>query len=351
MARNSVITEDLEFITEGLDFSQVYGKTVLITGATGFLPAYMIETLCFLNEQADSRIKIIGLARNADKAHKRYSHLLSRPDFKLLIQDVTTPIQLTEDVDFIIHAASQASPKYFGVDPVGTLSANVLGTYQLLRLAQVKRSQGFLFFSSGEVYGQVSASQIPMKENDYGFLDPTDVRSCYGESKRMGENLCVSFFHQYGVPTKIVRPFHTYGPGFSLDDGRVFADFVSDIVHGRNIQMKSDGSAVRPYCYLSDATKGFFTVLFRGDKGQAYNIGNDKAEISVLELANLLVGLFPEKNLRVIRTNETPSQGYLKSPINRNCPDISKAKSIGWSPKITIQEGFAKTVRSFYEPE
>ena len=110
--------------------------------------------------------------------------------------------------------------------------------------------ESFLFLSSGEVYGAIDSVHIPTGEKEYGFIDPTDVRSCYGESKRMGETMCISYFHQFNIPSKIVRPFHTYGPGMQLDDGRVFADFVSDIVNGKDIVMKSDGSAIRAFCIL-----------------------------------------------------------------------------------------------------
>jgi nucleoside-diphosphate-sugar epimerase len=130
-----------------------------------------------------------------------------------------------------------------------------------------------------------------------------------------------------------------------LDDGRVFADFVADIVHGQNIVMKSDGSAVRPFCYLADATVAFFTVLLRGDDGQPYNVGNDKSEVSIIELANMLVRLFPEKALKVIRQEHTP--GYLKSKVSRNCPDIAKIRALGWEPVTTIEEGFRRTIRSY----
>lgn len=349
-ARKSIIAKDLREITSNMNFSDLDGARILVTGASGFIAAYMIETLLYLNDEDPSRkIKVLGLARNRERAEKRFNHHLNRQDFKLLFQDVETPVQTDEEIDFIIHSASQASPKFFGTDPVGTLSANIFGTHQLLRLAAQKKCRGFLFFSSGEVYGQVPAHQIPTKETDYGYLDPALVRSCYGESKRMGENLCVAFSRQFRVPTKIVRPFHTYGPGFSLDDGRVFADFVSDIVNGRNIQLKSDGSARRPYCYLTDAVRGFYTVLLKGAVGEAYNIGNDKTEVSVLELAKKLVDIFPEKNLKINRAADHEPSEYLKSPILRNCPDISKAKSLGWNPFVTIEEGFKRTVRSFLE--
>lgn len=163
----------------------------------------------------------------------------------------------------------------------------------------------------------------------------------------MGETLCVSYHHQFNVPTKIVRPFHTYGPGMQLNDGRVFADFVSDIVHNKDIIMKSDGSAIRAFCYLADAIVGFFIVLLQGENGEAYNVGNPYGEISIKELANTLINLFPEKMLRVIEIQKTDDNSYLKSNINRNCPDISKIENLGWSPKYAVSEGFIRTILSY----
>jgi nucleoside-diphosphate-sugar epimerase len=132
-----------------------------------------------------------------------------------------------------------------------------------------------------------------------------------------------------------------------LQDGRVFADFVADIVKNRDILMKSDGSAVRSFCYLSDAILGFFTVLLSGKNAEAYNIGNDKGEISIADLADMLVKLYPEKGLKVMRSNTASQEGYLRSKISRNSPDISKANALGWKPNVSLPEGFARTIRSF----
>lgn len=348
-SRNPVIEEDLQdIINADLPWADFEDKTVLISGANGLLPAYMVETLLYLNEKRKVHsTKVIGLVRNREKAQARFAAYQHRDDLQLIVQDVCAPLAIYERIDYVIHAASQASPKYFGQDPAGTLSANVLGTYNLLNLAKDKQVKGFLFFSSSEVYGQVDPSRIPIKENFYGYVDPTDVRSCYAESKRMGETMCVAWAHQYNVPAKIVRPFHTYGPSMRLDDGRVFADFVADIVNNRDIVMKSDGSSIRPFCYLADATVGFFTILLKGEIGQAYNIGNDQGEISILDLANLLVTSFPEKRLKVVKQDFAFPPGYLKSPISRNCPDISKAHALGWQPQTSVKDGFERTVRSF----
>ncbi|MDB9389594.1 NAD-dependent epimerase/dehydratase family protein [Microcystis aeruginosa] len=347
--RHKIVEQDLsQIIAADLHWETLAGKTVFISGANGFLPAYIVETLLYLNEQKrHSSIKVIGLVRNKNKALKRLEFYQNRTDLELIEQDVSSPISLDLKIDFIIHAASQASPKYYGKDPAGTLLANTLGTYNLLELAKLHQVESFLYFSSSEVYGKVDPSCEQIREDNYGYLDPTLVRSCYAESKRMGENMCVSWFHQYNIPTKIVRPFHTYGPGLSLDDGRVYADFVADIVNNRDIIMKSDGSARRAFCYLADAVQGFLTILLKGENGQAYNLGNPQGEISILELAVKLVDLFPEKGLKVLRQPIQDNPDYIPSQISRNCPDISKLLALGWQPQTSIEEGFKRTIGSF----
>lgn len=227
------------------------------------------------------------------------------------------------------------------------MTANVIGTHNLLELARMKRSQGFLFVSSSEVYGQVNADSIPTGETTFGYLDPAQVRSCYAESKRMGETMCVSYARQFEIPTKIVRPFHTYGPGMHLDDGRVFADFVADVVHHRDIVIKSDGSASRSFCYLSDVIEAIFTVMLEGEIARPYNVGDDQSELSVASLAELLVNLFPERNLKVVKQKVPSDNSYLASPITRICPDTRAVRALGWKPVTSVKEGFLRTVRSF----
>ncbi|WP_396137190.1 NAD-dependent epimerase/dehydratase family protein [Flavobacterium sp.] len=349
MNSNTIIKEDLRTIfNSDIDWSKFFNKTILISGANGFLPAYLVETLLYLNfVNPSNNVKVVALVRSIDNAKIRFKAYSENPNLIFIVQDVSNPIQLSTKIDFIIHAASQASPKYYGIDPVGTLSANVLGTFNLLKLARENKVESFLFFSSGEVYGELDVSQIPIDENTFGYVNPTNVRSCYAESKRMGENICVSYHHQFDVPIKIVRPFHTYGPGMKLDDGRVYADFVSDILNNQNICMHSDGAAVRAFCYLSDATIAFIKVLLEGKNGEAYNVGNPEEEYSVLKLANILVDLYPHKKLQVIKKVINNSNNYLKSPLKSNSPNITKIRELNWRPLVAVQEGFKRTIESY----
>lgn len=342
-----MILEDFNQIkNSSIDWNRFANKTILITGANGFLPAYMVETLLLLNNHIlkYSPCKVIALVRNEKHIKERFSNYLSDENLKIIVQDVANQININEKIDYIIHAASPASPKYYNIDPVGVIMPNVLGTKNTLELARKNNIEGYLYFSSGEVYGQLNDGEV-INEDKYGYLDPTTVRACYGESKRMGENLCVSYGHQYNIPVKIVRPFHTYGPGMKLDDGRVFADFVKNIVNNEDIEMKSDGSATRAFCYLADATVGFFKILLEGKNNNAYNLANSNGVISIKDLATELVNMFPEKGLKAIFAEQ--NKDYLQSPVKGNSVDTSKLESLDWKATTTIKDGFKKTIRSY----
>jgi len=345
-----IIREDvLSVIEERLPWRAFEGASVLITGAAGFLPAYMVETLLFLNQSLLSKpARIVALVRNEERARVRFAEYAGRVDLQFVVQNVSDPLLVSTPFDYIIHAASQASPRFYRTDPVGTLSANVLGTYHLLDAARKHPCKGFLFFSSGEVYGNVKDGSAAIAEDQGGYLDPTDVRSCYGESKRMGETMCVSWAQQFGVPARIVRISHTYGPGMRLDDGRVFADLVRDILQGGPIILHSDGTARRCFCYLADATRGFFTVLFKGEVGQAYNVANPDAECSIAELADRLAGLYKDEGMYVVRRPRGESV-YVPSRIAGTPPSVDKLKALGWQARTTIEEGFRRTVSSYRE--
>ncbi len=345
--RHSIIEEDLRAITSrSLPWELLFGKTVLISGANGLVPSYILETLLYLNETANAGIHAIALIRNRERAMRRLGHLVCRDDVTFVVQDVRDPYSGPRAIDFLVHAAGQASPKHYGTDPIGTFAATVFGTSRMLELAKDAGSYVFLFLSSGEVYGRVQNPSIPVKETFFGSLDPFLVRSCYAEGKRAGETLCACWHSQHQVPTRIVRLGHTYGPRMDLDDGRVFADFVTDLIARRNIVLKSDGSARRPFCYLADSVAGIFTVLLKGSNGEAYNLGAD-SDTSVLELAEMLCRLFPDRNCKVVRRERQPGDPYIPSSNSAGFFDLSKIRSLGWQPTTGIEEGFWRTVKSY----
>ena len=345
----AVILDDYaESFFTGSVLAKLRGKKVLITGVTGMLASYIVDVLLIYNDRLmnnGDRICITGMARDKDRVARRFANWRDRKDLNFIIQDVVEPLATSETFDYIIHAASNASPKFYKTDPVGTLMANIEGTRNLLSYAQNHKIESFLFFSSGEVYGNPTGRNYKFNEDSFGALNPVELRSCYAEGKRAGEAMCVAWCSQYGIPVKIVRPFHVYGPGMKLDDGRVFADFVSDIVHKRDIIIRSDGLARRAFCYISDATQAFLKVLLFGENGVPYNIGNPEAEISIGELATMLINLYPELSLKV--RYDYPKENYMPSDTIAVVPDIQRIKQMGWEPTVSIKTGFQKTIRSF----
>jgi nucleoside-diphosphate-sugar epimerase len=320
---------------------------ILITGASGFIATYIIEVLVCIAKKYNSNITIYALARDPGNFWLKYKHHRDNEKLVFINQDVN---QLSAELDKIaftdiIHAASKASPIYYGKDPVGTLSANTIGTNNLLALAHKVKANKFTFISSSEVYG--NSDEYLISENSYGYIDPTNIRSCYAESKRMGENMCVSWMHQFNVPIVIIRPFHTYGPGMNLNDGRVYADFVKCIVDKENISLNSDGSAERAFCYLADAVKGILTAHYQGKPGEAYNLGNPEETYSIKQLATLLQRLYPQRCKEVRFNSLENTEGYIASTVNRVTPCIKKISNIGWIPTTSVTEGFERTIESY----
>jgi len=340
-----IIDDDLNFIyNSNIKWDRFYNKTILISGASGFLPAYIVESLMHINSlHNNANIKIIGIVRNIIKAKERFIKYENSEKLKFIVQDVCDKIILDSKIDIIIHAASQASPKFYGKDPVGTINANVIGTINLLDLAKRNNVEKFLYFSSSEVYGDLNEDDIPTREDKFGSIDPCNLRSCYSEGKRAGEAICISWKNQFSIPVVIVRPFHTYGPGMDLNDGRVYADFIKNIVYNENIEMKSDGSTIRAFCYITDATIAFIKILLDGSIGNAYNVGNDECVISVFNLAKILLKLYPDKKLKILKVNQNDSN-YISSLISKSIPSIEKLKKINYSPVVSIENGFKRTI-------
>lgn len=348
---NSIIRDDLTRIASvNLPWENLREKTILVTGGGGFLAAYLIKAILAVDFLYQLNIKIICVARNIQSIQLRLSAYVHVENLSVIQHDISKPLPSDFPcTDIIIHSASQASPKYYGVDPVGTLLANSTGTMYLLDHAVKSKADRFLFFSSGEVYGVPIDSTLLVSEQAYGYLDPMNVRSCYAESKRIGETMCAAWTQQHGLHASVVRPFHTYGPGMALNDGRVFADFVADVVAKRDIVLKSDGLASRAFCYIADATVGFLTVLLIGSKSEAYNIGNPDAEISIKELAEVVASIFPERGVGIRFELPASSNLYLPSPIIRACPSINKINGLGWFPVMGVKDGFHRTIQSFFD--
>ncbi|WP_229711440.1 NAD-dependent epimerase/dehydratase family protein [Pectinatus frisingensis] len=344
---SAIIEEDMQDIYQrNVNWSDFYNRTVLITGATGMLASYIVYFFIYLNEMHNANINILALARNQAKCYQRFGLYAMKKYFQIINDDFTVPVKIKKKVDFIIHAASLASPQYYKSMPIEVAAPNAVGTYYLLQFAQKQQVRGFLFFSTGDIYGYIPSPNI-ITEDMVGSMDPLELHSCYGESKRMGETWCAAFAREQEVPVHIIRIGHTYGPTMDIEnDPRVFAAFMKCIYYGKDIMMLSDGTAKRSFCYIADAIAGFLLVLLEGEIGAAYNVCNSKEFISISELAELMLRLRPELNLRVIQKQRTDSESYLENKNNKaNKLTEKKLITLGWECHYNSYVGFRNVLK------
>lgn len=345
---NSVVRADMEDLLQRCypDLEAMRGKRLLIAGANGMLARYMAYIVAYSNEKGFD-IALSCLVRNEKKGRKLYRAFLDEDYFDLIVGDVCNQIAYSNRINYIVHAASSASPKYIRTDPVGIIRANTLGTMNLLEVARANKGCRLLLMSTREVYGEVH-NQTRLNEHSFGALDPMDLRSCYPESKRMGEQICASYHNQYGVPSVVARIAHSYGPGMDIDnDGRVMSDIVSDAVNHRDIVLNSDGSAIRAFCYVTDAVAALFKVLVCGEPGEAYNISNETEPTAIRDVASMLSGLSSCEGITV-QLHPKPNDGTYTS-YERIAMDNSKIMELGWKPTVALKDGLERTVRSFSE--
>ena len=339
MIINEIIDEDAEqIIMENNGLNELYNKTVMITGASGMIGSYFLYTLLKLNEMFDANIKVVPLVRKLNKLNEV---VINDVNVDPVVQDVTKNIQYEGDLDFLIHAASPASPKIMKEKPVETNFANTLGTANTLMLANEKNIEGYLFISSREIYGQPLENQEYFTEESFGFIDQLIPRNAYAEGKKAAENMCIGFNEEYGLNTKITRLAHTYGPGMSIYDGRVQADFLKNLVNGEDIVLNSDGSSIRTYTYVSDAVSAMFKILLKSND-IVYNVSDLNNEVSIKELAEIMANI-PEKKLKLIfDISDENDHGY--APFKFGLLSCDKIQNeLNWKAKYSVEEGFKRT--------
>lgn len=344
---NEVLQEDLkDILAVNLPYENLKNKSVLITGATGMLASYLVYFFNYLNQEKKYNIKIYALIRNRKKAEIMFSEILKNKNFVLLEQNIEEKIKLSEKINWILHLASSANPRTILEDPVSIIKANTIGTFNVFEIA--KKNDAKVFFSSTrEVYGEIKDTKY-IKESEFGVINFLEDRACYPESKRVAETICKSYFLQYGVDYQIARIAHVYGPGMNIEnDGRIMSDIISDIVNNRDICLRSEGLALRAFCYISDAIIGILTILLKGKMNEVYNLSNESEEISVRDLANLCINIFQERKIKIIFTKSDNKSLYTN--YKRVGLDNFKLNSLGWKIKIGLKEGIEKTVKSFQE--
>lgn len=321
------------------NIEQLRNSSVLITGATGLIGSFVVDALLEFNRLESANIQIYALGRSEKRLRSRFEDVTT-DHLHFVEQDINQPPCFDFDVDYIIHAASNAYPASFANDPVGTIMNNIFGTQYLLDYAQKHGTKRFLFVSSGEVYGQGDPALTAFPEQFSGYVDPTEPRSCYPASKRAAETLCVSYTQQFGLETVIVRPCHIYGPNTTGSDNRASVQFMNNAIKGEDILMKSRGTQMRSYCYVADCASALLTVLTCGEKQQAYNIANPEARVTIAGLAEAIAETAGRK---VVFAEEDIVPEGQKTPITYAVLDSDKLLSLGWTGKYTVKQGVLST--------
>lgn len=345
MYNNKIIQKDMkEIINSGIDFSSFMNKTVLITGANGMLASYYMYVLMYLNDHKKLNIKIYALVRNIKKLED-LTNYSARNDIIPIQQDVCEKIELQDKIDYIIHMASSANPKTIVKDPVGIIKANIEGTFSVLELAR-KNNAKVIFTSTREIYGKMPSEINEIREENMGSINPIELRSCYPESKRMAENIMVSYSYQYGIDYCISRIAHVYGPGMNIDgDGRIMSDLIEAVVKKKNIVLKSTGEAERAFCYITDAIKALYLITLDKNKNQVYNIANETETITIKKLAYNLVDWYKDENIEVVFDIKDEKNKYVS--FKRTKLNTDKLEALGWKPNIALKEGIDRTVKYF----
>lgn len=331
---------DLSRILDTLpEIEKLRNCKVMITGSTGMIGSCLTDLLGMASDKLGLNITLYTLCRSAPRAADRFEHLTC---VKPTSWELTRPFKWMPEVDYIIHAASNAHPVAFSTDPVGTLMGNILGTRTLLDHLRDSNGKRLLYLSTGEIYGENPAVTDGFDENGFGRIDPMNPRSCYPEGKRAAETLCASYVRQFDTDAVVARPCYIYGPTITDKSTRADAQFLRKALAGEDIVMKSAGSQLRSYCYVTDAAAALLTILLRGEAGNAYNIANRASVHTIREYAETLAKL-AGVNVVFDLPPEAERAGY--STVSRAVQDPAKLEGLGWKAGHTLESGMRQMLR------
>ena len=325
-------------------FNTLKNKSIMITGACGLIGSFLVDVLMECNQLFNANITVIAYDFKNEFITNRFPNYLNNLNFKYICQDVNLPLNYDEKVDFIMHLASNAHPGLFKTDPVGTIKSNIIGLNNLLEFARYKGVKRVLYTSPGEVYGVAKENIKEFKEDYSGHVDSTSSRSCYPNSKRCAETLCVSYSEQYGVDTVIARPSHVYGPTMTKNDTRVYAQFIENVLNNEDIVLKSKGEQVRSYCYVADCVSALIYILVNGKDKNAYNIAYKNSITSIYNMALVIAKI---GNCQVkFDINE---ENLVKNPMQCGVLNSDKLESLGWYGQYDLVDGYKNTINILKE--
>lgn len=341
--RMNYLKEDLEILSNELKVRGFGNSTILVTGATGLIGSLCIKAVAEYNRCHDTKIKVIALARNESKVKSVFgdeweNDLLA--NVKFIYQDISERISLTSDCDYIIHTANSTTSKFFMTNPVEVIDSIYTGTKRVLDFAVEKQVKGMVYLSSMEVFGRVDFENR-ISEEQLGYIDIHNVRSCYSEGKRLAELLCKSYASEYNAPVRTARLAQTFGAGVSKSENRVFAQFARSAMAGQNIVLHTRGESVGNYCYTRDVIKALLLLLKEGENGDTYTVVNEDTTMTIAEMAQMVAKQVSNGKSRVVFEIPEDNQfGY--APDTKMCLSGAKLRRLGWKPEISLSEMYQR---------
>ena len=323
------------------------GKSLAISGGTGMIGSFLVDVLMYRNLNNNQNTDIYVFGRDKAKADERFGDVAKSVYFNFVKQDINEPIEgmcegtLIHQMDFVIHAASNTHPVAYAKDPIGTISANVIGTNNLLDWASKVKCQRFVFLSSVEVYGENKGDTEKFEENYLGYIDCNSLRAGYPESKRTGEALCQAYIKQKDLDVVIPRLSRVYGPTMLASDTKAISQFILKGVNKEDIVLKSEGTQEYSYSYVADAVSAIFKILFDGVCGEAYNVASDGSDIMLKDLAKIIAD-YAEKEVVFELPDAVESAGYSKA--TKATLNVDKLKALGWESKYDMKNGLIRTI-------
>jgi len=343
---SNILSEDIKsLITDCcIPWFEFTNSTVFITGATGLVGSMLVRTLSSANKEQNLNIRILTHGRNRIKG----SELVREFDAEFIAGDICHQIpseSLPPTINYIFHCAAITKSADMIAKPVDVIRTESEGISQMLRIAKEKNCKSFTYLSSMEIYGQTDSSEL--KENNLGYLDLADPRSCYPLGKRFAETLCNAYTIQFDLPVKIARLSQTFGAGTPKDDTRVFAQFARSALAGRNIELHTMGTSRGNYCYIADSIRALLIVLLKGKNGETYNVSNPDASTTIYEMAKIVAtDIYLNKiNVVVDIPEDISKRGY--APDVNYTLNIDKIKALGWVPRYGLEDMYKRMLNDW----
>lgn len=340
MEHKQVIEDIEEVLTNSPFLNEMEGCTLLITGATGMIGTMLIKVIQTYNKRHSATIHIVAHIRNKEKASHKWNGYIDE-NLEWIVGDICTPIIYNKPIDYIIHCASNTASGDFVEKPVETIETALNGTKNILTLAHTKKVRKVVYLSSLEVYGVPDKFEVT--EDCNGRIDWTNIRSSYSEGKRMAECICRSYFAEYKVPVVIARLAQTFGAGFDPTDNRVYAQFARAVATKQNIVLRTKGTTIRDYCYLTDAISALLLLCIKGVTGETYNVANEGTTCSIAEMAQMVANL-SNGTTKVMFDLSTDAATLGYNPEMKIKLLSNKLRELGWKPTNDITTAFKKAI-------